>query len=301
MVFYAIIILIEESISGNAPGIERDEKMSYDSKQYSEWSCCFIPITQDQDLWDKHIHSHTTEELLLIVTKGHCVIDNNGSTYQVPTPAFIWNRAGSYHKIVNAPDTSGTSFLLSFVFDILDDVPKKMQFADFMDGCGLFALPLNSNRLERMTDLFSVLVDSPLPQRQLLFPCIFHQLGMYLKAGAEPIVSSDRHEYISQVLALLEGVKGAKMTSKQLAEHFHVSRNKLESDFKQATGQTVYEYRTQMQLQSARVLLATTNQPLVEIAQACGFTDQSHLIRSFRKKFGTTPGVFREQHRKKPR
>ena len=275
--------------------------MSYDSRQYNDWSCCYIPINRDQDLWDKHIHSHTTEELLLIISKGSCTVESNGSTYQIPTPAFIWNRAGSYHKITNAPEDSSTSFLVAFVFDILADVPTKLQFCNFMQGCGLFALPLNDTRLNRMESLFSVLVDSPLPQRQLILPCIFHQIGLYLKGGTEPIVSSSRHEYISQVVALLEDARGEKITSKQLAERFHVSRNKLEADFKQATGQTIYNFRTQLQLQTARVLLVTTNQSLVEIANTCGFTDESHLIRSFRKKYGVTPGIFRKKHKQNPR
>lgn len=275
--------------------------MSYDSAQYSNWSCCYIPILMSQDLWDRQIHSHTTEELLLVISKGYCTIENNGSTVQVPTPAFIWNRSGSYHKITNFPEDSSTSYLVAFVFDILSDVPKKMQFIDFMQGCGLFALPLNDTRLRRMKLLFDVLIDSPLPQRQLLFPCIFHQITLYLKAGTEPIVSSDRHIYISQVITFLEESIGEKMTSKQLAEQFHVSRNKLEADFKQATGQTIYAFRMQLQLQAARVLLATTNQSLVTIANTCGFTDQSHLIRCFRKRFGVTPGIFRESYKKKPR
>lgn len=275
--------------------------MSYDSKQYADWSCCYIPILSSKDLWDRHIHSHTAEELLLIISEGHCTIDSNGSTYQVPTPAFIWNRAGSYHKITPSPNDSRTSYLVAFAFDILDDIPQKLRFADFMEGYGLFALPLNSSRLTKMKSLFNVLIDSPLPQRQLLFPCIFHQISLYLKNGAEPIVSSSRHGYISQVLALLEDSCSEKLTSRQLAEHFHVSRNKLESDFKQATGQTIYRFRMQLQLQSARVLLATTDQSLVDVANACGFTDESHLIRSFRKRFGVTPGTFRKQYKEKPR
>ena len=45
----------------------------------------------------------------------------------------------------------------------------------------------------------------------------------------------------------------------------------------------------QMRLQSARRLLARTNLPLLQIAIDCGFTDESHLIRAFRKDIGTTP------------
>jgi AraC-like DNA-binding protein len=40
-------------------------------------------------------------------------------------------------------------------------------------------------------------------------------------------------------------------------------------------------------------LLATTNQPLSEIALATGFCDQSAFTRHFRKLTGHTPGAFR--------
>lgn len=275
--------------------------MSYGNFRYSDWSCCFAPVRLDQDLWDKQVHSHTMEELLLVVSKGHCVIDSNGSTYKIPTPAFIWNRAGSYHRITNFPEDARTSFLVAFASDILSDIPPHLHFNGFMQGHGLFALPLNKKRLNRMKGMFHMLINSPLQQRQLILPCIFHQITLYLKAVPEPIVSSDRHVYISQVLSFLEASKGAKITSKQLAEQFHVSRNKLEADFKQATGQTVYTFRLQLQLHHARMLLATTTQALTEIASICGFTDQSHLIRSFRKRYGMTPGEFREQRKQNTR
>ena len=275
--------------------------MSYDSKQYSDFSCCFIPILYDRDLWDRQVHSHTTEELILVVSKGSCTIESNGGIYHVQTPALIWNRAGSYHKITNAPEDTRTSFLVAFVPNILADIPQKLQFTGFMKDHSLFALPLNKKRLNRIKGLFHALINSPLVQRQLLLPCIFHQITLYLNAGAQPVVSTGRQEYIYQVLSILENAKGEKLTSKQLAEKFHVSRNKLESDFKHATGQTVYHYRVQLQLNHARVLLATTTQSLVEIANACGFTDESHLIRCFRTRYGITPGVFRKQFLQNPR
>lgn len=275
--------------------------MSYKNIDYSHFSCSSGPIFYTEDHWDRHIHSHTMEELLLIASSGHCIIDSNGSAYHVPTPAFIWNRAGSYHKVTNMPSNPRTSYLVAYASDLLDDIPQKLQYADFMQEYSLFAISLDDTCLNRLESCFSLLMDSPLTQRQLMLPCIFHQLTLHLKTGAVPIVSSSRHGYISQVLSLLENAGGEKMTSKQLAARFHVNRNKLEADFKQATGQTVYAFRTQLQLQSARVLLATTGQSLSEIASTCGFTDKSHLIRSFQKKFGVTPGVFRKQFRQNPR
>ena len=170
-----------------------------------------------------------------------------------------------------------------------------------MQGHGMFALPLNPAQLERLEDFFKIMQPSSLPQRQLLLPCIFRQITQYLKAGAKPICSSSRYGYIFQVLSFLERSISEKITSKDLAERFHVSKNKLEADFKRATGQTIHAFRMQIQLQSARMMLASSNKSQAEISIACGFTDESHLIRAFRDNFNITPGVFRKQCKQDPR
>jgi AraC-like DNA-binding protein len=45
--------------------------------------------------------------------------------------------------------------------------------------------------------------------------------------------------------------------------------------------------------------LADTDQPLAEIALACGFCDQSHLTRTFRRRTGLTPGAWRRAARER--
>ena len=275
--------------------------MSYAGARYSQYSTFFSPLFPYEDYWDQQIHSHTTEEMLLIVSEGTCTIDSNGNTYQIPTPAFIWNRAGSYHLISNVKKGDRPSYVASFLPSILADIPPKLLFTDFMKGHGMFALSLNPEQLHRLEDFFKVMQPSSLPQRQLLLPCIFRQITQYLKAGAEPICSSSRYGYIFQVLSILEHLDSEKVTSKDLAERFHVSKNKLEADFKRATGQTVHSFRMQIQLQSARMMLASTKKSQAEIAIACGFTDESHLIRSFRDNYNITPGTFRKQYKHDPR
>jgi AraC family transcriptional regulator len=42
--------------------------------------------------------------------------------------------------------------------------------------------------------------------------------------------------------------------------------------------------------------LASGNQPLVDIAAACGFASASHLANRFRATLGVTPGVYRRWH-----
>jgi AraC-like DNA-binding protein len=48
---------------------------------------------------------------------------------------------------------------------------------------------------------------------------------------------------------------------------------------------------------TAKTLLERTNTPLLDIACCCGFADQSHITREFRKRVGVTPGRYRASSR----
>jgi AraC family transcriptional regulator len=47
----------------------------------------------------------------------------------------------------------------------------------------------------------------------------------------------------------------------------------------------------------AKSLLREADRPLVEIASACGFADQSHFTRVFTCIVGASPGAWRKQVR----
>ena len=63
--------------------------------------------------------------------------------------------------------------------------------------------------------------------------------------------------------------------------------------FRQSFGMTPGEYLRHCRLQRARHLMRRSTAPLVEIAAAAGFSDQSHFTNAFRKSFGVSPGAFR--------
>jgi AraC-like DNA-binding protein len=66
--------------------------------------------------------------------------------------------------------------------------------------------------------------------------------------------------------------------------------------FKQATGTSYLNYLRTIRIEHAKKLLSTTMLTLEQIAQACGFNSQHHLIRSFKKVTIHTPGSFRKNH-----
>ncbi len=78
-----------------------------------------------------------------------------------------------------------------------------------------------------------------------------------------------------------------------VARECRLSRSHFCKAFKQTTGQSPYAWLTQYRISTAQSLLRSTQQPLADIALACGFGDQSHLTRMFSRVVGTPPGSWR--------
>jgi len=67
--------------------------------------------------------------------------------------------------------------------------------------------------------------------------------------------------------------------------------------FKVTFGQTPHAYVTRRRLEAAQSMMLTTREPLSQIAYLCGFADQSHLCRLFRRAMGAAPQAWRRAHR----
>jgi AraC family transcriptional regulator len=81
----------------------------------------------------------------------------------------------------------------------------------------------------------------------------------------------------------------------ELAAQAQLSRSHFAQAFRQLTGHSPHQYLLQVRLSHVRKLLAQESEALLlsDVAAACGFSDQMHLTRHFRRFFGTTPGAFR--------
>jgi AraC family transcriptional regulator len=105
---------------------------------------------------------------------------------------------------------------------------------------------------------------------------------------------------IGRALQSLETDFAADLTLAKLATQAQLSRSHFAQAFQQLMGQAPHQYLLRVRLSHARKLLAQENQvmSLAEIAAACGFFDQAHLSRHFRRFFGTTPAAFRHRQRR---
>jgi AraC-like DNA-binding protein len=98
------------------------------------------------------------------------------------------------------------------------------------------------------------------------------------------------------VLAYMRYHYDSPITNQQLAGLAHMSVRTFERKFRSAFHLTPKKYLRKLQMRMASRALVYTNQPLASVAQSCGFVDQSHFSREFRRHFGRTPRAYREHY-----
>lgn len=83
------------------------------------------------------------------------------------------------------------------------------------------------------------------------------------------------------------------ITLTEVAENIHLNPSYLSSLFKQVTGSSFKEYLNKVRVEEAKSLLEHTDYSILEIAVACGYSDQSYFTKVFKKTTGITPKQYR--------
>ena len=88
-----------------------------------------------------------------------------------------------------------------------------------------------------------------------------------------------------------------EITNQQLASISNMSLRAFERQFQAAFHLTPQKFLRKLRLRIASRALMSADQSLSEIALKCGFADQSHFSREFRRQFGRTPRDYREHYK----
>ncbi|MBB6144157.1 AraC family transcriptional regulator [Silvibacterium bohemicum] len=78
-----------------------------------------------------------------------------------------------------------------------------------------------------------------------------------------------------------------------LAAEVGLSRSHYIRGFRQSMGVTPHQFVLSQRIERAQLLIRKGTMSLAAVALSCGFADQHHLARTFRRFTGMTPGMFR--------
>lgn len=99
---------------------------------------------------------------------------------------------------------------------------------------------------------------------------------------------------VALIVDFLRSDPGHDFTLEELAMMCDCTPFHLIRFFKKATGLSPHAYLVQLRLEQAKYLLGQ-GQQIVDVALDLGFSDQSHLTRAFKTRFGLPPGTYQRQ------
>ncbi len=133
-------------------------------------------------------------------------------------------------------------------------------------------------------------IQEPVPQRLVVPP-----LGVVARASTDTFATSD--PAVAAVIAHLREHACLGVGVAELARIANVPAWQLRRRFKECVGHSIRDDIVLARLAEARRLIGTTELPLKQVARRTGFNSVAYMTTMFRRRFGTTPALYRRLER----
>lgn len=141
---------------------------------------------------------------------------------------------------------------------------------------------------------YDLLIQTELHQLLLKMLRIWMELGFHISAD---LYVEDTHFDISSVTAYIDEHISQRISVSDIAAACGMSYSYFAKKFLSVYGKTCKEYIEELRLYKVEEFLMFTDFDMNYIAQETGFTDCSHMIKSFKKGREITPKQFRILHK----
>ncbi len=98
---------------------------------------------------------------------------------------------------------------------------------------------------------------------------------------------------VRQVNRHIDETLASTIRTDDCASAARLSTSHFRRAFRVTFGLTFFRYVNQRRIERAQEMMVMTDQPLCQIAEQCGFADQSHFTRVFRRVVGPSPALWR--------
>ena len=266
------------------------------------------PIQSNNGLW---LVPDTKIEDAISPDTAFVIAGFNPTKLEVPNlQNWLRNQHGAGRTIGGI---SNGAFLLAQA-RLLDGYAATVHWEDFAAFCVLYpqVLPRYQRFLidrDRMTcsggtsalDLFIEIVRNDLGNDLSLMVSRQMLLQEYTNLGdAEPESIFDGSHHFSlrvqRALSLIDAGTERRLNVSELAAQVGLSRRQLLRLFRRETGKSPAAILIQRRLERAHSLVLHSHLPLAVVSTAVGFSSQSHMTSSYKKKYGTTPAEHRRAH-----
>lgn len=240
--------------------------------------------------FSRHSHEGYT---IGVIEKGAQQFFRTGGNHIAPQNSIILVNADEVHNGHSA--TEG-----GWEYKAMYPVPEQFQTLGQELGSPNIALPYFPQPVVYDPELASQLrlvfetlekSDNRLLRETLVYGTLIKLASKHSTHRAPLKESTKAQRQLQLVKEFLEDFPQTDVSLEELAKLAGLSPFHLLREFQKQFGFPPHAYQIQQRLRMAKKLLKQ-GQSISDVAQECGFHDQSHLHRHFKKAMGVTPGQY---------
>lgn len=232
--------------------------------------------------------SHRFHYMLFLIKQGALELTIEGERLTAERNALVLfdcKRAHEYRALTDD---------LEFYWLIFDGPMSGLFYREILDlrgGTHAFPAPDPGQAHLLLTRLLTY---AELPERKSEHTVseLIYSLLCGLLAGSTGADSS-ADSLIAHALRFMDQHFDARLSVEEVASHIGLSASHFTKQFRAHTGYSPYEYITLRRIDRAKELLIGTDQTVKQVAFETGYSSEENFIRSFKKKVGASPSVFR--------
>jgi len=226
--------------------------------------------------WVPHWHD---EWSFGAIVEGECHCSVAGRPFVARTGDLIVIAPGVVHTGALTAPSDTTSVLVTMLYVPTEWLTQQRIMPPMRSGSvHAPALARTARDLATASDAQSWLLDA--------MPTIVRTLRVDASRPVDLLPSPAVRTLIERVQS---AILGGEQTVSGLARHCTVSRERIHRVLTEWIGMAPGDYLRAVRLHRAKQLLLS-GEPVAFVAAECGFADQAHFTRWFRRAFGYTPG-----------
>jgi xylan 1,4-beta-xylosidase len=249
------------------------------------------------------LHWHKEFEMLLVL-KGRVLVTVGAQKYELGEDDILFINSGDMHSTLRGEDNILIAIQINpkFCGNIFPDL-EKMVFrwpAEAKDDASLRLFRQMRFFIARMVEEYR----QTEPGMELAIEGILNTM-MYFLVRHVPATKlptpdeSEKNEYqrqrIQRINDYIQEHYAEKISLESLAQEVYLNPYYLSHFFKKKIGMTFQEYLNFVRLQKAMIMVSQTNRQISIIAQLCGFPGSKSFNRVFKRYYGVSPKVMRNQ------
>ncbi|MFC5046728.1 AraC family transcriptional regulator [Aquimarina hainanensis] len=272
----------------------------------------FVVQQYSSDEWEGEPHKHNYFEIIFIESgSGHHIINGTKINYK-KNNIFLLAPEDTHHFEVDRHSRftyfKFTELLFSCKINLPDRKYWLKRIEQLLHQPNIIPGDVISHEEDRRViwDIHNLVIkefkEEKIYYQEIISNAISTILSIIVRNISEKYNSNQRDinvgdNKIDQILShIRQNVYDNDLTKiNYLADLFNMSQSSISTYFKRKTGESIHQYVTKYKMKLVEHRLQHTDFTIAEIAYQLGYTDESHLTKTFKKHFSMSPKQYRKE------